>query len=177
MKLVFPSIAYKEKAIEFINEFNEYNSDINGSGALDGYLENSTYEEWIKKVLADIDIANIPQPRVPALTYFYVREEDDKIIGMINIRLALNDFLKKEGGHIGYCIRPTERGNNYATDMLKAALKVYDVFGVREVLLSCDKSNEASSKVIKKCGGVLQDEFYSDIFKSEIQMYLISKEK
>ena len=44
MKLVFPSIAYKEKAIEFINEFNEYNSDINGSGALDGYLENSTYE-------------------------------------------------------------------------------------------------------------------------------------
>ena len=57
------------------------------------------------------------------------------------------------------------------------ALKVYDVFGVIEVFLSCDKSNEASSKVIKKCGGVLQDEFYSDIFKSEIQMYLISKEK
>ena len=96
---------------------------------------------------------------------------------MINLRLALNDFLKKEGGHIGYCIRPTERGNNYATDMLKTALKVYDVFGVREVLLSCDESNVASARVIKKCGGVLQDEFYSDIFKSEIQMYLISKEK
>ena len=74
MKLVFPSLTYKEKSIQFINEFYEYNSDINGSGALDGYLENSTYEEWIKKVFADIDIANIPQPRVPALTYFYVRE-------------------------------------------------------------------------------------------------------
>ena len=34
---------------------------------------------------------------------------------MINIRLALNDFLRKEGGHIGYCIRPTERQKHYAT--------------------------------------------------------------
>ena len=47
MKLVFPSLLYKEKAKQFINEFYEYNSDINGSGGLDGYLVNSTYEEWI----------------------------------------------------------------------------------------------------------------------------------
>lgn len=94
MKLVFPSLIYKEKATGFINEFLQYKSDINGVGALDSYLDNSTYEEWLKKVYADIDIANIQKPRVPALTYFYVREDDDKIIGMINIRLALNDFLK-----------------------------------------------------------------------------------
>lgn len=92
MKLVFPDITHKEKAIEFINEFYEYNSEINGSGSLDNYLKKSTYEEWIKKVIADIDIANISPSRVPALTYFYVREEDDKIVGMINLRLALNDF-------------------------------------------------------------------------------------
>ena len=83
---------YKEKALDFIQEFYDNNSDINGSGGLDGYLDDSTYEEWIKKVLADIDIANIEKPRVPALTYFYICEEDDVIIGMINIRLALNDF-------------------------------------------------------------------------------------
>ena len=59
MKLVFPDITHKEKAIEFINEFYEYNSEINGSGSLDNYLKKSTYEEWIKKVIADIDIANI----------------------------------------------------------------------------------------------------------------------
>lgn len=28
---------------------------------------------------------------------------------MINIRLALNERLKKVGGHIGYSIRPTEK--------------------------------------------------------------------
>ena len=51
MKLVFPDLLYKEKAVQFINEFYEYNSDINGSNELDVYLEKSTYEEWIKKIL------------------------------------------------------------------------------------------------------------------------------
>ena len=159
MRLVFPNMQYKEKALDFIQEFYDNNSDINGSGGLDGYLETSTYEDWIKKVLADIDIANIEKPRVPALTYFYIREEDERIVGMINIRLALNDFLKNEGGHIGYCIRPTERRKHYATNMLSDALTVCDTIGIKEVLVSCDKDNIASAKVIKKCGGVLKKEF------------------
>ena len=124
MKLVFPDISHKEKAIQFINEFYAYNSDINGSGSLDSYLRESTYEEWLGKVIADIDIANISPSRVPSLTYFYIRKEDGRIVGMINIRLALNDFLRKESGNIGYCIRPTERKKHYATNMLNNALKV-----------------------------------------------------
>lgn len=175
MKLVFPSMLYKEKAIEFVNEFNEYKSEINGSGALEGYLMNSTYEEWIKKIMSDIDVANVQKPRVPALTYFFVREDDDKIVGMINIRLALNDFLKKEGGHIGYCIRPTERRKHYATEMLNCALEVCDTLGIKEVLITCDKLNIASSGIIKKCNGKLVDEFYSETFKEEIQKYVIER--
>ena len=175
MKLVFPSLCYKEKAVQFINEFYEYDSKINGSGGLDRYLEESTYEEWLKKVLADIDIANIPQSRVPALTYFYIREEDEKIVGMINIRLSLNEFLKREGGHIGYCIRPTERQKHYATDMLNYALKVCDTLGMKEVILTCDKSNIASAGVIKNCNGELVAEFYSDTFKDEIQKYIVRR--
>lgn len=174
MRLVFPTIAYKEKAIDYIDEMNEYNSEINGTGSLDSFLEESTYEEWIKKVNADIDIANIEAPRVPALTYFFVREEDDRIVGMINMRLALNDFLRTEGGHIGYSIRPTERNKHYATDMLKEALKVYMTLGVNKVLVSCDKENSASAGVIRNCGGKLEAEFYSETFDETIQRYAIS---
>ena len=175
MRLVFPTFEYKDKAIQFINEFYEYDSEINGSGGLDRYLKESTYEEWLKKVLADIDIANVLQSRVPALTYFYIREEDDKILGMINMRLALNEFLKREGGHIGYCIRPTERRKHYATDMLNDALRVYDTLGIKEIILTCDKSNIASAGVIKNCNGELVAEFYSDTFKEEIQKYVIRR--
>ena len=175
MKLVFPSLRYKEKAIQFINEFYEYNSEVNGSGGLDRYLKESTYEEWLEKVLADIDIANIVQSRVPALTYFYIREEDDKILGMINIRLAGNEFIKREGGHIGYCIRPTERRKHYATDMLNDALKVFDTLCIKEVVLTCYKSNIASADVIKNCNGELVEEFYSDTYKKELQKYIIRR--
>lgn len=175
MKLVFPTPEYKEKAIEYIQEFYEYSSEINGSGALDRYLKESTYEEWLVKVHKDIDIANIEKSRVPALTYFYVREDDDCIVGMINIRLALSDFLREEGGHIGYSVRPTERRKHYATDMLKAGVEVLNAIGIAEVFVSCDKENLASSGTIINNGGKLIKEKYSETFKEMIQMYSITK--
>ena len=175
MRLVFPTLEYKEKATEYIREFYEYNSEINGSGALDRYLKESTYEEWLVKVRKDIDIANVEKSRVPALTYFYVREDDDRIVGMINIRLALSDFLREEGGHIGYSVRPTERRKHYATDMLKAGVEVLNTIGTNEVFVSCDKENLASSGTILNNGGRLIKEKYSETFKEMIQMYSITK--
>lgn len=175
LKLVFPDITFKEKAIGYIKEFHDHGSEINGTGSLDSFLEESTYEAWLAKILGEIDIANIPDPKVPSLTYFYVREDDDRIVGMINIRLALNDFLRKEGGHIGYSIRPTERRKHYATQMLNEGLKVCDKIGIKEVLIVCDKSNTASAGVIKKCGGVLKEETCSENGHEMLQMYVIKR--
>ena len=59
--------------------------------------------------------------------------------------------------------------------MLKAALGVCDTMGIKEVLLTCDKENPASAGVIKKCGGELEAEFYSEIFKETIQRYVIRR--
>lgn len=175
MRLVFPTMAYKEKAIEYIQEFWDAGSEVNGSGALDDYVQDSTYEEWLQKVISDMDVANIPAPKVPALTYFYVREKDDRIVGMCNLRLALNDFLRTEGGHIGYSVRPTERCKHYATDMLAEALKVYDRFGISDVLVTCDKENPASAKVIQNNDGVLEAEFYSETYDETLQRYVIRR--
>ncbi len=173
MRLVFPTIDYKDKAIEYINEFYEYNSEINGSGSLDRFLKESTYEKWLEKLVYAMDIANMQENKVPDLTYFYVRESDDRIVGTINIRLALNDFLRKEGGHIGYSVRPTERRKGFGTDMLAEGIKVCESIGIHEVLVSCDKENIASSGVIKNCGGVLKVEFYSQTYDEILQMYVI----
>ena len=175
MKLVFPTLAYKEKAIEFIKEFHEYGSEVDGSGGLDRYVrEGRTYESWLDKLLAGIDVANVDLSEwVPSLTYFYVREEDDKIVGMMNIRLAENDFILAEAGHIGYCIRPTERRKHYATQMLADGLRVCKLLRINDVIVSCDKVNIASAKTIMNNGGVLDAEFFSERFGEVIQRYVI----
>ena len=149
MKFILPCKEYEQKAIDFIQEFYDYKSEINGTGGLDSFLKKSTYSEWLEKVIKDLDIANIPDGRVPAYTYFYVRENDDKIIGIINIRLALNDFLRKEGGHIGYSVRPSERKKGYGTNMLQSALSFCEVIGLCDIIITCDNNNIASSYPIQ----------------------------
>ena len=52
---------------------------------------------------------------VPATTYMAVSTNDGRLIGMIDIRHRLNDYLLNFGGHIGYSIRKSERMQGYAT--------------------------------------------------------------
>lgn len=159
LKHVRPTKKYEEKAIEFINEFYEYNSKINGVGGLNRYLDD--YDGWLKKLEEDRNRKESDE-KVPAETFFLVRESDDKIIGMINIRLALNEKLKKFGGNIGYCIRPTERGKGYNKINLYLGLLCCQEHGIKEVLMDCDKENIASAKTMLALGGKLIKEYYDE---------------
>ncbi len=170
MKLVYPTKEYEEGAFEFIKEFKDYKSEINGTGGLDRY---DNYDEWLLKVERDLDLLNMPKDRLPASTFFFVRTSDNKIVGMINIRHKLNDFLFNEGGHIGYSIRPTERKKGYGTLMLKLGLQKCKELNIHKVLITCDKINVASAKVIQNNNGILENEIYSDTFSEIIQRYWI----
>ena len=152
-----PSIDRKKDAIDFINEFYEYNSDINGVGGLHRYLDN--YEGWLEKLQEDYT-REPSEDKVPARTYFFVRENDKKIIGMINIRLVLNERLKKYGGHIGYGIRPTERGKGYNKINLYLGLKVCKEYGIDQVFMDADIDNPASWKTMEALGGERTRQYY-----------------
>ena len=154
-----PDIDRKEDAIEFINEFYEFKSDINGTGGLQRFLDN--YEGWLDKLQQDYT-RTASEEKVPARTFFLVRSSDDRIVGMINIRLALNENLKKFGGHIGYSIRPTERGKGYNKINLYLGLKVCQEYGIDKVLMDADKDNPASWKTMEDLGGVNVREFFDD---------------
>lgn len=173
MKFVLPEDSYEEKAKEYLREFREYQSDLVGCGGLEQYLDSDSFAAWTQKVMEDLDLSGIVPGHIPTYTYFYVREEDERLVGMVNIRLALTDFMEKEGGHIGYSIRPSERGRHYGIRLLKEALEFCRMLGLDEVILSCSKDNAASAKVIKNCGGQLEAEFYSDTFRDTIQRYRI----
>jgi predicted acetyltransferase len=170
IKLISPSKEYEKEAFEYIQEFIEYNSEINGTGGLSRY---DNYDEWLLKLHKDLDLSNIAEGRVPANTYFLVRTSDNRIIGMINIRHRLNEFLFNEGGHIGYSIRPTEREKGYGTLILNLGLEKCKELNLKKVLLTCDKTNIASGKVIQNNGGMLENELYSETFSEIIQRYWI----
>lgn len=155
-----PGIGRKEDAIDYIREFLEYGSEINGTGGLQRFLED--YEGWLEKLNADY--IRVPgEEKVPARTFFLVRENDSRIVGMINIRLALNERLRKYGGNIGYSIRPTERGKGYNNINLYLGLKVCRKYGIGTILMDADVENPASWKTMEAFGGVRIREYYDDV--------------
>lgn len=170
LRHVVPSMEYMEKGIDYIQEHINVGSHINGSGGLDKYLDN--YQGWLEKLNQDrMCIPN--EQRVPAETYYLVNEQD-KIIGMINIRLCLNERLMKCGGHIGYGIRPSERNKGYNKINLYLALLRCQQLGIQEVILDCDSINLASSRTMEALGGVRIDEYYSEQEPCLVWRYIIN---
>lgn len=171
-----PSIKRKEEAIEYINEFIINNSKINGVGALDKYLKERNYEEWLgylKKTEGKEYAYSLGF--VPANTYFMIRKEDDKLIGIINLRHELNEKLAKRGGHIGYGIRPLERRKGHAKIQLYLCLLKAQELGIEKVMLTCDESNIASKKTMEALGGIFEREEFDK--ESVKRVYWINVEE
>lgn len=169
-----PSLDRKEEAIQYIEEFRRYESSVNGSGGLPRFMDN--YEGWLEKL--DEDSKRVPDEKfVPSRTYFLVREGDKKIIGMINIRLALNEHLKKVGGHIGYSIRPTERGKGYNKINLYLGLKVCEEHGIFKVFMDANSDNPASWRTMEALGGVFLKEYFYELDHCMVKDYEIDVKK
>lgn len=161
LELQLPTIEHKIAAEDFKNEFFENQETVINGSALFDQME---YEQWL--VLntnnREGNIAN--NNWVPATTFFAVRKNDAKIVGMIDIRHNLqNDFLAQYGGHIGFSVRPTERKKGYATEILKMGIEYAKTLGIRKLMLGCFSDNLPSIKTIEKCGGKLTEtKKYSD---------------
>ena len=171
LKHVRPSIEYKEDAIRYIKEHYECGSQIHGVGGLDKCLND--YEGWLKRVEEEKNMEP-SETWVPAETYFLVRESDNKIVGMISIRLTLNKALEEFGGHIGYGIRPSERKKGYNKINLYLALRRCNELGIEKVYLDCDIDNPGSYKTMEALGGVREKKYTSSRHEGEIYRYGIN---
>lgn len=159
LKHVWPSMEYKEDSINYIKEHYECNSQIHGVSGLNRYLDD--YEGWLEK----LEYYKSIEPNeewVPSESYLLIREEDNKVVGMINLRLVLNESLKKFGGHIGYSIRPSERKKGYNKINLYLMLKRCCEIGLDEVLLDCSVDNPGSYKTMESLGGIRIDKYYNE---------------
>ncbi|MBE7082696.1 MAG: GNAT family N-acetyltransferase [Clostridiales bacterium] len=156
-----PTIQDEKIVLDFKQEFIEAGEKdkMFGSGSLEKF---ETFEEWLEKVLKGANPKTVPEGRVPATQYLTFRKRDNKLVGMVNIRHSLTDFLKIHGGHIGDCVRPSERRKGYATIQIKLALEKCKELGIDDVLITCDVNNIGSAKTIQKNAGVLENEVLAD---------------
>jgi len=163
LSLVIPTLEHKRDAMEYRQEWidKEPGESIHGSWGFQR-PEYENYETWLT-VIENLKTGQNNNPNinnVPATTYFCFC--DGKIVGNIQVRHYLNDYLFKQGGHIGYSVRPSERCKGYATKMLALALDECKKLGITKALLTCDKNNIGSARTIQKNGGVLENEIIID---------------
>lgn len=140
---------------DYKEEFVLNHEIIHGGAGLDLYDDLT---QWLAALNDNAHPETLRPNRVTASTYLARRKKDGKIVGIIDIRHYLNNYLLLYGGHIGYSIRKSERRKGYAKEMLGLALKKCESLGIDKVLITCDKENPASARTILANGGVLENE-------------------
>lgn len=117
----------------------------------------------------------LPAGFVPHSTFWLV-DERGEVVGVSNLRHALTDKLRVEGGHIGYGVRPRARRRGHATAMLRATLERARALGLSEVLLTCARDNAASVATIERCGGRVDSEEFLASRGEVVRRYWIELE-
>lgn len=113
------------------------------------------FAAWVAEIDAHERGEGVRDGWVPASTRWIL--DGDQIVGTIQLRHLLNDFLLREGGHIGYAVRPTARRRGIATRALELMLEECRQRGIDPVLVTCDDDNVGSARTIEANGGALED--------------------
>lgn len=164
-----PDEGDREQVMAYREEFLAINSRMDGTSALDKYAD---FDAWLAQLRKLKDPATTPAGLVPATEYLAL-DEHEHLVGMTNLRHRLNDYLLTYGGHIGYSVRPSERQNGYATQMLRLTLEKAKERDIEKVRICCDHYNVASAKTIRANGGVLEDEQFDSSDGTLTQRYWI----
>lgn len=153
LKLIKASEEYKRQICDMLEEW--YAS---GEKIIPYAIRRLDYHDF-EDYCENLENKNIlSQDFVTDSTFFCLDEERDLVVGAVNIRHYLNDFLLQYGGHIGDGVRPSERRKGIATGMIALALEECKKLGIYKVLMVCDKDNIGSAKSIINNGGILEDE-------------------
>lgn len=147
LKLVPPAKEHEAAVMDFRAEFLRAKEKISGGVGLD---QAENYEDWLAhKYVPHYGL-------VDEAVFLAFDSSETKLVGISDVRLGTNDFIKTFAGQIGYSVRPSQRGKGYASEILRLTLEQIASYGLEKILITCNAPNIASAKVIEKNGGVLE---------------------
>ena len=169
--LIRPTSEYASQIALYRQEFLDADDSMDGCGPLRRF---DNPEEYIQ-VCKDYEYPEkAPAHLVPATQFFFIRRNDNKLVGMIQVRHRLNDYLEKYAGHIGYSVRPSERRKGYAKKMLKMTLPFCRQIGLDKVLITCIDGNIGSEKTILSNGGVYESTVHEPNENEDLKRFWIT---
>lgn len=169
LKLIKPTKILESEFIATIGEFRSH-----GENNIEFLFSRSgdDFDVYLNKTLQAEGGYGLPEGFVPYTSYWTVLN-DEKIIGFCNFRHYLTSFLKIEGGHIGYSIRPSERKKGYGKRQLALMLDECRWMAYSRVMITCDFDNVGSYKIIEANGGILSGNAISPRSQKKILHYWI----
>lgn len=104
IQLVRPGATHKEQAMEYIREHTAAGEhELHGASLLG---ELPTYEDWLAHLEKTANNATVAPGWVPASTFFALRQNNGALVGTLDIRHTLNDFLRSYGGLLAMAYAP-----------------------------------------------------------------------
>lgn len=165
--LIKPSSDYQREFLDMITEYQKIGENHKHEG-----LARENFAAYLRKLQNDSQGVDLPEKYVPGTTFWLVRD-DRVILGESRLRHYLTPALEVEGGHIGYNIRPSQRGKGYGTLILALTLERAGKLGLRRIRVTCDTDNIASARIIEKNGGILSGQAISTWSGKLISQYWI----
>jgi predicted acetyltransferase len=169
MKLIEPSHEYYES-------FKKMSDDYKQEGSVRYQFENPLSHELFIKYIHTVEAGKYIDATVGDLMpqwMYWMIDDRKEILGVSRFRPILNQKLMKEGGNIGYDVPPSKRKKGYATQLLALTLDIARSAGLERVLVTCDKDNSASKRVIEKNDGIFESETISDVTGKEVLRFWI----
>ena len=171
LRLLLPTAEYRDEIAAYRQEFLDAGDSMDGTGPLRRMADPM---EWLAATESFRYEETVPLGWAQATQFLCVRDADNRLVGMIQVRHRFNEFLEKYGGHIGYSVHPSERRKGYAGWMLNAVKPFCRSIGLNAILVTCLAENEASRRTILKNGGVYDGTVHEPVENEDIERYWIS---
>lgn len=165
MRLVTPAPEWQEA-------FQDMARDYEQAGESRYTLALRDFSGFLRRLDRDRRPRGLFQGWVPSLQFWL--EDRGVLLARASLRLRLTAALEREGGHIGYDVRPSARRKGLGTELLRLTLIEAYARGIRRVRITCDDDNVGSRKIIERNGGVFADHGVSDDSGKLVRRYWIA---